>query len=254
MILNSIEAGTGKNFVLLHGLFGAAKNLGVIFRALAPRGRVVAMDMRNHVESGHAAEMSYAAMAGDVVETAAALGVREATLIGHSMGGKVAMFLALTRPEMVARLAVLDIAPVAYQHGYEAFVAGMQAVPLTPGISRARADAVLAEYVPEAAFRAFLLNNLVLGEKPRWRLGLDEIFGAMPDLVGWEVPEGIKPYEKRSIFIRGENSDYVRESAAPAIAKLFPEAELFTIAGAGHWLHAEKPDAVVAALKGFLDE
>ena len=130
----------------------------------------------------------------------------------------------------------------------------MQAVPLTPGISRARADAVLAEYVPEAAFRAFLLNNLVLGEKPRWRLGLDEIFGAMPDLVGWEVPEGIKPYEKRSIFIRGENSDYVRESAAPAIAKLFPEAELFTIAGAGHWLHAEKPDAVVAALKGFLDE
>jgi pimeloyl-ACP methyl ester carboxylesterase len=254
MILNSIDTGTGECFVLLHGLFGAAKNLGVIARALAGRGRVISLDMRNHGESPHGADMRYETMAGDVVETMAALGVGEATIIGHSMGGKVGMTLALTRPELVARLAVLDIAPVAYSHGHDAFVRAMKAVPLEPGLLRSRADELLAAYVPEAAYRAFLLNNLLLGDGPRWRLGLDEIHGAMADLTGWEEPAGVRPYEGKAIFIRGENSDYVRQSAAPAIARLFPTAGLFTIAGAGHWLHAEKPEAVVAALLGFLDE
>jgi len=256
MILNSIESGTGPVFLLLHGLFGAARNLGVITRALSgrARGRVIALDMRNHGESGHDPEMSYAAMAGDVVETADALGVSAATVIGHSMGGKVGMYLALTRPAFCARLVVLDIAPVAYRHGYGAFVAGMKAVPLEAGLSRARADEVLAKYVPAAAFRGFLLYNLVLGDAPRWRLGLDEILGAMPELVGWEVPGWVRPYEGKSIFIRGEKSDYVRQGAAPAIGKWFPAAELVTIAGAGHWLHAEKPDEVVRAIRGFLND
>jgi len=256
MILNSIEAGTGQSFVLLHGLFGAGKNLGVISRALAGRekGRVISLDMRNHGESPHDPDMRYATMAADVVDTMAALGVREATVIGHSMGGKVAMFLALTRPELVTRLVVLDIAPVAYSHGHEAFVAGMKALPLEAGLTRARAEKFLAAYVPEAAYRAFLLNNLLLGDAPRWRLGLDEILGAMADLTGWDVPAGVRPYEKRSIFIRGENSDYVRPSAAPAIAEFFPAAELFTIKGAGHWLHAEKPEEVVRAIRGFLND
>jgi pimeloyl-ACP methyl ester carboxylesterase len=252
MILNSIEAGSGPDVLLLHGLFGAAKNLGVIARALAKRRRVISIDLRNHGESPHDAEMTYPVMAADVAETAASLGITRALVIGHSMGGKTAMALALARPELVERLAVLDIAPVTYHHGYEAFVAGMRKIIPTPAITRHEADAALAGYVPEAAFRSFLLNNLILGEHAHWRLGLEEIAAAMPNLLRWDDPAAA-PYEGPAVFIRGKNSDYVNADAEEMIKALFPQATIETIEGAGHWLHAEQPKAVVAALEGFLE-
>jgi pimeloyl-ACP methyl ester carboxylesterase len=252
MILNSIEAGDGPDVLLLHGLFGAAKNLGVISRALSTRRRVVSIDLRNHGDSPHGAAMNYRVMAADVAETAAALGIGRAVVIGHSMGGKTAMTLALTRPELVERLAVLDIAPVTYHHGYDAFVAGMRSIVPTPAMTRAAADSALADYVPEAAFRSFLLNNLILGEHAHWRLGLEEIAAAMPDLVRWDDPEA-GPYDGKAVFIRGANSDYVKPCAKAKIGALFPHSTIESIAGAGHWLHAEQPRAVVAALERFLD-
>jgi pimeloyl-ACP methyl ester carboxylesterase len=252
MILHSIETGSGPDVLLLHGLFGAAKNLGVIARALAPKARVISLDLRNHGESEHAAEMTYRAMAADVAATMASLGVGRAMLVGHSMGGKVAMTLALTRPELVAKLAVLDIAPVTYNHGYESFVAGMKSITPSAGLTRHQADEALAAYVPEPAFRSFLLNNLILGDEPRWRLGLDEIWAAMPELLVWRDPPGAKPYAGEAVFIRGANSDYVRDSAREKIVALFPRGEIVLIPRAGHWLHAEQPKPVVAALEGFL--
>jgi pimeloyl-ACP methyl ester carboxylesterase len=252
MILNSIDSGSGPTVLLLHGLFGAAKNLGVIARALGARARVVSLDMRNHGDSPHAAEMTYDAMAADVAETLAAVGAGRAMVVGHSMGGKVAMTLALTRPELVAKLAVLDIAPVTYNHGYESFVAGMKSITPAAGLTRHQADEALAAYVPEPAFRSFLLNNFILGDEPRWRLGLDEIWAAMPELLVWRDPPGAKPFEGETIFIRGARSDYVRDSARETIAKLFPHSEVVAIAEAGHWLHAEQPKQVIAALEGFL--
>jgi esterase len=252
MILNSIEQGQGREIILLHGLFGAAKNLGVIARALARHARVISLDARNHGMSGHDPAMSYEIMAADVIETMAALGLPNAIIIGHSMGGKTAMTLALARSDLVTSLAVLDIAPVTYRHGFDGYVAGMRAIDLTPGLTRHDADDSLADYIPEPAFRGFLLNNLLLGEAPRWRLGLDEIAGAMPDLLAWATPKGATPYTGPATFIHGADSTYVREAGLAAIKTWFPNAAVETIQNAGHWLHAEQPEKVITALETFL--
>jgi pimeloyl-ACP methyl ester carboxylesterase len=252
MILNSIVNGEGPPVVLLHGLFGAARNLGVIARGLSGTARVISLDLRNHGDSPHGAAMDFATMAADVAETMQSLGVARAGLVGHSLGGKTAMTLALTQPQMVERLVVMDIAPVSYSHEYDAYVAAMRALELHPGLSRHEADAALARVVEAPPMRAFLLNNLVLGVAPRWRIGLEEIAAAMPDLVRWDDPPNMQPYTGPTLFLRGAESHYVRPEADAVIARLFPNAERETVAGASHWLHADKPQQVVASLKGFL--
>jgi pimeloyl-ACP methyl ester carboxylesterase len=251
MILNSIEQGEGSPIILLHGLFGAAKNLGVVARALAKQARVISLDLRNHGDSPHEAAMDYGLMAQDVAETLAAKDIHAARVVGHSMGGKTAMTLALTRPELVEKLVVMDIAPISYNHSYDDYAAAMLALPLHANLSRHDADAALADAIPEPAFRAFLLNNLVLGEAPHWRVALPEIKAAMANLIKWDDPDG-KPYTGPTLFLRGANSDYVRPSADAKINELFPNAKRATIEGAGHWLHAEKPAEVIAALQEFL--
>ncbi|GLR68966.1 esterase [Acidocella aquatica] len=251
MILNTLISGEGPPLVLLHGLFGAAKNLGALSRGLSPQARVIAMDLRNHGDSPHGAAMDFATMAGDVADTCAALGVARARVAGHSLGGKTAMMLALLRPELVERLAVLDIAPMRYDHDYDDYVKAMQAIELHPGLSRGEADAALAHVVKAAPMRAFLLNNLSLGAVPHWRAGLDEIGAAMPDLLSWNEPQGALPYQGPALFLRGGESDYVPDAAGPGIKRLFPRAVVETVAGAGHWLHAEKPAQVLASLQGF---
>jgi esterase len=250
--LHATITGAGPDVVLLHGLFGSGRNLGVIARGLADRFRVIALDLRNHGGSDHAADMRYATMAADVVETMAALDVEAARVVGHSMGGKAAMMLALMHPALVERLAVLDIAPVTYGHEHDGLVAAMRGLVLSPALTRHEADAALAGAIPDPALRGFLLHNLVLGDAPHWRLGLAEIAGAMEDLVGWPEREAAS-YPGAALFLRGALSSYVRESACGAIRQYFPAALIETIEGTGHWLHAEKPQAVVAALGRFLD-
>ncbi len=253
MILKARVEGAGPAVVLLHGLFGAARNLGGLARGLASRTRVVSLDLRNHGESGHAAEMDYAVMAADVAETLAALRIERAAVVGHSMGGKTAMMLALTRPALVERLAVLDIAPVTYDdgHGHGGYVAAMRGLALSLGLSRAAADAALSACVPEAPLRAFLLNNLVLGERPHWRLGLDQIAAALPALMAGP-PLAAAPYPGPVLFLRGGASDYVAPAAHGDILQLFPSAVIETVDGASHWLHADHPHEVAAALQAFL--
>jgi esterase len=250
MILNSIVNGEGPPVILLHGLFGAARNLGVIARGLSG-ARVISLDLRNHGESPHGA-MDFGTMAGDVAETMQSLGVPQASVVGHSLGGKTAMTLALTRPQMVERLVVMDIAPVSYSHDYDAYVAAMRAMELRPGLARHEADAALAPVVEEPPMRAFLLNNLVLGAAPRWRIGLEEIAASMPNLLRWDDPPGMQPYTGPALFLRGGDSHYVQPEADAPIARLFPNAERATVEGASHWLHADKPQQVIASLKGFL--
>ncbi len=186
MILNAIQSGEGPPVVLLHGLFGSARNFGAIQRALAPRFRVIALDMRNHGDSPHEAGMRYPALAADVQATLRGIGVEQAAVIGHSMGGKAAMALALTTPGVVNRLLVADIAPVPYQHGNTGVAEAMQAITLTPALTRQQADAALEPAVPRPDVRAFLLQNLRFGASPRWRIGLNEIAAAIPDLEGWD--------------------------------------------------------------------
>lgn len=251
MLLHAVETGRGDPVVLLHGLFGSARNLGVVQRALAPRFRVIALDLRNHGASPHAAEMDYPLMAADVLETLTARDALPAVLIGHSMGGKTAMLAALTRPDAVSRLVVGDIAPVPYVHGNERIIAALRALPLSPGLTRAAADAALAGTVPEPSIRGFLLQNLALGEHPHWRIGLTEIAGAIPALEGWEAPAAVR-YDGPTLFVSGALSDYVRPGDRPAIRALFPRARFVALKNASHWLHADNPSGFISVLEGFL--
>jgi pimeloyl-ACP methyl ester carboxylesterase len=248
MILNVIEAGQGAPLVLLHGLFGQARNFGAVQRRLASTRRVIAPDLRNHGASPHDPHMDYAAMAADVVETLATRGVAAADVMGHSMGGKVAMTIALTAPSTVSRLVVSDIAPVPYPPVYRAYAEAMQGIP--PGTPRAGADAALTQAVPEAGVRAFLLSN----RKPDgsgWRIGLDFITQALPILQDWSAPAGAR-FEGPTLFVSGENSDYIRPEHRAPIRSLFPAARFVAVKNAGHWVHADNPDGFAAVLEAFL--
>ncbi|MBD0271009.1 MAG: alpha/beta fold hydrolase [Acetobacteraceae bacterium] len=251
MLLNTVEAGTGDPLVILHGLFGAARNWGAIGKRLSARRRVLAMDLRNHGASPRADAMDYASMAADVAETAEAAGAVPAAVLGHSMGGKAAMALALTRPGAVSRLLVADIAPVPYPPRQARIVAAMRAVPLRPGLTRREADAALsAEGVQDAATRAFLLQNLrIEGGAPSWRCGLDEIAATMGDIEGF--PDFSARYEGPTLFLLGERSDYVQAEHRPRIRALFPAARFLSLRGTGHWLHAEKPEEFTAVAESF---
>ncbi len=250
MILNAIEAGAGAPVVLLHGLFGSGRNFGSVQRALAARFRVIALDMRNHGDSPHGADMRYATLAEDVRATLAALGIGPAAIVGHSMGGKAAMALALRYPDVVGRLMVSDIAPVVYQHGNAGVAAAMQAIPLTAALTRREADAALAAVQPRADVRAFLLQNLRFGPEPRWRVGLAEIAGAIRDLEGWEPLPGV--YDGPTVFVTGAQSDYVLAEHRGAIRALFPNARFVAVKNAGHWVHADNPAGFLSVLEGFL--
>ncbi len=252
MILKVIEAGQGDPVVLLHGLLGSGQNFGAVQKALAAEGhRVLALDLRNHGTSPHAPGMAYPDMAADVAETLEAHGAWPAAVVGHSMGGKVAMALALARPEGVSRLVVADIAPVTYPTPlFNRYVAAMRAIPLRPGLPRRDADAALVEAVPNPALRGFLLQNLILAEDPpRWRIPLDVIAEQMPVIGGW--PDLPGRYDGPALVLAGDRSDYIETGHEPLFRRLFPAARFESIP-AGHWLHAENPSAFLGAVTPFL--
>jgi pimeloyl-ACP methyl ester carboxylesterase len=238
--------------VLLHGLFGAARNFGTVQRALTPLFRVVALDARNHGASPHGAGMRYATLATDVLETLDSLGVERAAVIGHSMGGKTAMTLAIMAPDRVGRLMVADIAPVPYQHANNSVAGAMRAIPLHPGLTRVEAEAALMNAVPVPSVRTFLIQNIQFGPQPRWRIGLDEIAAAIPDLEGWETPTGT--YTGPTLFVSGAQSDYVLPEHRPVIRALFPTARFVSVKNAGHWLHADNPAGFLSVVEAFLHD
>jgi pimeloyl-ACP methyl ester carboxylesterase len=250
MRLACIERGEGPPVLLLHGLFGQARNLATLQARLAATHRVAAFDLRNHGASPHAPGMTYPTLAADVAETLHAIGMPCCAVIGHSMGGKVAMRLALDAPACVTRLLVADIAPVAYPGVFAAYAAAMRAIPLTPGLTRAQADAALARTIPDPGLRLFLLQGLQVGPSPAWRIGLAEIAAALPDLLDW--PPTDASYPGPTVFVAGAHSDYITEAAHPAIGALFPAAGFITVPDAGHWLHVDNPSGFLSAVQTFL--
>ena len=246
MILTTRIVGEGSPVIVLHGLFGSARNLTGLTRALAASHQAIAMDLRNHGDSPHDPAMDYDTMAADVAETMSALGVEAAHVAGHSMGGKVAMRLALQQPGRVERLVVADIAPVPYPSHFGAFTRAMLAVP--PDASRTEADGLLAPDVPDPAIRGFLLHNFRPGVG--WRIGLEEIASALPRVETWDGITG--QFVGPTLFVTGARSDYVLPEHRPAILRLFPAAQFVAIKDAGHWLHAEQPAAFNATVTSFL--
>ncbi len=254
MILHAEVSGAGPPVALLHGLFGRARNLAAVARGLAAAHRVVALDLRNHGDSPHAAGMAYADLAGDVLETLAALDALPCGLLGHSMGGKTAMACALLAPPAVRRLLVADIAPAAYLHHNGVVAAAMQALPLRPGLTRAQAAALLQGAVPDAAIRGFLLQNFVPGEAPGWRIGLAGIAAGMADIEGWpDFPAGAA-FPGPTLFVTGARSDYVTAAHRDAARRYFPAARFVTLKHAGHWLHADQPAAFLALTRAFFSD
>jgi len=237
--------------LIAHGLYGSARNWGVIARRLADHRNVVVVDMRNHGDSPWAETQSYPDMAADLAEVIATL-AGPVDLLGHSMGGKAAMQLALTRPDLIRRLVVADIAPVAYDHDQTRHVRAMAGLDLTRLTTRAEADAALAETVMDAALRAFFLQSLDLRARPpRWKLNLAVLGAEMPKIVGWPGTKG--SFERPALFLTGAESTYVRPEYREAILTLFPKARFAKIPGAGHWLHAEKPREFEETVRVFLD-
>jgi pimeloyl-ACP methyl ester carboxylesterase len=239
------EGGDRPPLLIAHGLFGSARNWGVIARRLVEGRRVVAVDMRNHGESPWSATHDYKAMAGDLAEAIDG----QWDVLGHSMGGKAAMVLALTAPEKVARLVVADIAPVAYGHTQAHLVEAMEGLDVSRIGSRGEADAALAAAVDDPGVRAFLLQSLDLRER-RWRLNLEALAAEMPKILSF--PEVSGRFEGPALFLSGATSSYVLPEHRPRIKAPFPAARFAKIPGAGHWLHAEKPREFVAAVDAFL--
>jgi len=236
--------------VIAHGLFGSARNWGAIARRLALHRQVIAVDMRNHGDSPRSREHGYEAMAADLAGTIAGHGGR-ADLLGHSMGGKAAMVLALTDPRRVRRLIVADMAPSAYGHSQIGTVHAMQALDLAATRRRSEADAALAPALPDPALRAFLLQSLAFEDgQARWKLNLPVLAAEMPRIMGF--PDLPGRFDGPTLFLTGANSSYVRPDAWPRIRALFPAAEHRALPGAGHWLHADAPGPFVEAVSGFL--
>lgn len=257
--LNYRMSGEGDPLIVLHGLFGSLDNLGVITRRLENQWQIHALDARNHGSSPHSDDMDYPAMAADVIAYMDAHGIDKARILGHSMGGKVAMQVALTYPERVHSIIVADISPVTYKPHHDAILDGMQRLNLQGVKSRAEADARLAEFVDVAGVRQFLLKNLerIPAEQQRddqelfrWRLNLPVIEARYDNLAA--APTAEAPFEGPVLFIKGADSAYIQEKHKATIRELFPASEIAVIEGVGHWLHAEKPSEFTQLCREFL--
>lgn len=252
MKLNYSEQGSGEPVVLMHGLFGSQSNLGVLARELAAHYWVISVDLRNHGLSPQSDEMNYPVMAADIIELLDELQIEQARLVGHSMGGKVGMQIALSAPQRVRALVVADIAPVTYRAHHDAVLDGLELLWNEPPLSRAQAAEILQPYVAEELTRAFLLKNLYRREDGRFglKINLPAILeNYTPKLSA--APEG-EPFSGPVLFVKGELSAYIQEKHRQLIVALFPAAQLKIIPQTGHWLHAEKPQVFNKLVARFL--
>jgi len=240
--------------VFLHGLFGQGRNFATIARGLVPEARSLLVDLPNHGRSGWTEDVDLVDMADDVAATVRERARTPVALVGHSLGGKVAMLLALRRPELVERLVVVDISPVPSRSvgQFEHLLGALATIHLDTLDSRGDADAQLAELIPDGAVRAFLLQNLYRdGDRWAWRANLT-LLRASLDVVGGFPDTGDQRYDGPVVWVRGERSDYVGDADDAAMRALFPRTVSVTVKGAGHWVHSEQPAAFGQVLRRFL--
>ncbi|MGB0721324.1 MAG: alpha/beta fold hydrolase [Gammaproteobacteria bacterium] len=239
--------------VMLHGLFGSATNFRSVAKRLSAKRPVYCLDLRNHGNADWEDDHTYPAMAADVINWMDTQCLDRVDLLGHSMGGKVAMATALTEPSRIRRLVSVDIAPVKYRSSLGEYVEVMHGIDLGSMKSRADVDKAMAEAIPEQGIRAFLLQNLKRGDQGmQWRINLEALQANMAAIAAY--PDfGARSFDNPTLMLHGGRSDYVLERHKVAIYALFPRARIKTIDDAGHWVHAERPEQFVTEVEDFLD-
>ena len=241
-----------ENIFVIHGLFGDLSNLTGLVTSLQEEHNVLSVDLRNHGNSPHSANMSYQDMANDLFELADHLNIENFSIIGHSMGGKVAMTCALLRPERINKLVVADIAPVAYADKHQDIFTGLQALAARQIENRKSADLLLSKYIKTAEIRQFLLKSLQAKEgKYQLKFDLTAIIANYSSIRGWITADSV--FNKESLFIKGADSDYIRPEHKADILRLFPKAKAKVIANAGHWLHIEKANIFNRLVRQFFN-
>lgn len=254
-ILNYQQLGKGFPILLIHGLFGSLENLNMVAKPLSEHYQVTSVDVRNHGDSFHQEGMSYASLTEDILTLLDHLKIERCIILGHSMGGKIAMQVALEYPERVEKLIIADIAPVPYPPNHIEIIKGLQAINLSLVKKRSDADKQLSTYVDNLGVRQFLLRNLTPDSTGNFhfKCSLENISNGYPQIMLANIlPEGKAPYSGETLFIKGGNSDYIQSIHKAAIVQLFPASKAKIIQGAGHWLHAEKTIAFNKIVLDFL--
>ena len=240
MKLKYQEQGNGYPVILIHGMFGSLSNLGNLARCLSNQFRVISVDLRNHGDSPHDSVFDMATMAEDILYLMDILSLPTAFIVGHSLGGKVGMQLALSHSDRVTKLVVADISPVTYQPRNDPALNGLIALSEASIQNRNQAEELLADFISDSQTRAFLLKNLKRNDD-RFVLKLN--MNAVIENYGTALvaaPSGDR-FDNPCLFIKGETSAYIQEKHRPIIKDMFPNSQVNVISGAGHWLHAEKP-------------
>ena len=248
-MLNYMTFGDEKSppVMIVHGLYGSGRNWGVIAKRLSDQFFVITVDLRNHGDSPWLDTHNYHVMADDLVEVINSLNIKP-NIIGHSMGGKAAMVLALKRPNLVRNLIIADIAPVKYEHDQSQFIEAMQKVDLSKVEKRSDATLALSKFVEDKSLQNFFTQSLDIKAK-RWKLNLKVLRSEMSEILNF--PKIESEFSGHSLFLKGEKSDYIKSEHRKLIKSLFTKARFATFKEAGHWLHAEKPREFESAARLF---
>ena len=248
------EMGSGPSVIILHGLFGSSDNWLAIGKELATDYHVILPDLRNHGQSFHENTFDYRSMSSDLFNFIKDHKIVDPVILGHSLGGKVAMTFAVNNPSLVLKLIVVDIGPKGYPVQHQQILKGLNSLDLARIRSRKEADDLLSGYVDEAGIRQFLLKNLGRNGEGNfiWKLNLPIITREIEN-VGEPLPQG-GAFSKPSLFIKGSKSDYIENGDSQLIHQIFPDSRIVTIKGAGHWVHAEKPAAFISTVRMFLGQ
>ena len=252
MNLHFRAEGKGKTIVLIHGLFGSADNLGLLARELKQHYQVISVDLRNHGLSPHCDQFNYQDLAQDVVDTIDALNIDQFDVIGHSMGGKVAMALSALVPQRLKHLVIIDMAPVAYsEHRHQNVFNGLREVSCHTINKRSEAEHYLTQHINDAGVRQFLLKSLAKTDNGyQWRFNVEGLIANYATIMGWHSAP--QPFTGYTLFIKGQLSDYIEPQHRSEIMAQFPNAKAHVVANTGHWLHAEKPTTVNRIIHQFL--
>ncbi|MAH83102.1 MAG: hypothetical protein CBB68_01145 [Rhodospirillaceae bacterium TMED8] len=248
------EQSANPDIIILHGLFGMGKNWAPVAQALAGKYRILTVDLRNHGESPWTKNMTYPLMADDIAKLINSECSKPPIVIGHSMGGKVAMVFALKNPDKLVKLAVVDIAPVPYSHNYQNYLSAMMSLDISTVCRRSEAERALVEKLQDVNLVRFLLHNLRRGPDAGffWQLNLSGLARNMDDLADFPGFDSDKVYQGNALFLTGANSDYVHAGHHAKIASLFKQPTFAIIEGAGHWVHTEQQNETIDQLHKFI--